>query len=375
MCLYFDVSDKTMKERLLNRGKTSGRADDNEETIGLRLKTFHNETKPVISHYDKQGKLKVINCEKEASVVFDGIKKILDKEEGFEFEPSRKLDLSPLKEATVLFVIGGPGSGKGTQCEKMVAKYDYTHISSGDLLRAEVASGSERGKRLEKVMKRGLLVPNNVVLDMIKEKMLEEVKKGSKGFLVDGYPRAVEQGVEFETEIVPCAIVLNMVASDRTMKDRLLNRGKTSGRSDDNEAAVAQRLKVFHESTAPVLEYYEKAGKLRNVNGEATADQAFAECKKHIDKFNRDTKIAHWKDHIKELDDTVDQIVHCVMNNASRGKDIKQNVASTIQSAIAELIATEMEPNAESGFDFLEYDHLEIYKGKSERTRAVCGGY
>jgi len=339
------------------------------------LKTFHNETKPVISHYDKQGKLKVINCEKEASVVFDGIKKILDKEEGFEFEPSRKLDLSPLKEATVLFVIGGPGSGKGTQCEKMVAKYDYTHISSGDLLRAEVASGSERGKRLEKVMKRGLLVPNNVVLDMIKEKMLEEVKKGSKGFLVDGYPRAVEQGVEFETEIVPCAIVLNMVASDKTMKDRLLNRGKTSGRSDDNEAAVAQRLKVFHESTAPVLEYYEKAGKLRNVNGEATADQAFAECKKHIDKFNRDTKIAHWKDHIKELDDTVDQIVHCVMNNASRGKDIKQNVASTIQSAIAELIATEMEPNAESGFDFLEYDHLEIYKGKSERTRAVCGGY
>jgi len=355
-----------MKERLLKRGQTSGRADDNEETINLRLKTFHNETEPLINHFDRKGKLKVINCEKEPSVIFDGIKKILDKEEGFEFEPSKKLDLSPLKDTTVLFVVGGPGSGKGTQCDKMNAKYGYTHISSGDLLRAEVASGSERGKKLEKVMKRGLLVPNNVVLDMIKEKMLAEVKKGSKGFLVDGYPRAVEQGVEFETEIVPCAIVLNMVTSDKTMKDRLLQRGKSSGRSDDNETAVTQRLKVFHETTAPVLDYYEKAGKLRNVNGEATPEQAFAECKKHIDKFIRDTKIAHWKDHIKDLDDTVDQIVHCVMNNASKGKDIKQNVASTIQTAIAELIATEMEPNDEIGFDFLEYDHLEIYKGMSD---------
>lgn len=350
-----------MKERLLKRGQTSGRSD--ETTINDRLKTFHKETKPVISHYDKQGKLKVINSDRETSQVFDGVKKILDKEEGFYFEAGPKIDCSPLADSTVIFVVGGPGSGKGTQCDKMVNKYGYTHISSGDLLRAEVASGSERGKKLEKLMKRGLLVPNNVVLDMVKEKMLAEHKNGSKGFLVDGYPRAVEQGIEFEDEIVPCAIVLNMDASDKTMKARLLSRGKSSGRSDDNEESINQRLKVFHETTAPVLDYYEKAGKLRNVNAENTSDQIFAECKKHIDKFNRDHRIAHWKDHIAKLDDTVDQIVHCVMNNASKGKQVKHNVSTSISDAIKDLIASEMEPNDDCGFDFLEYDHLEIYQG------------
>lgn len=366
MCLYFDCSDKTMKDRLMSRGKDSGRADDNEDTINQRIKLFHKETKPVISHYDRQGKLKTINSEKDSSEVFDKVKKLLDKEEGFDFESTKKIDVSPLKDTQVFFVIGGPGSGKGTQCEKIVNKYGYTHISSGDLLRAEVASGSDRGKKLEKLMKRGLLVPNNVVLDMVKEKMLEDVQNGAKGFLIDGYPRQIDQGKEFEDEIVPVGLVLNIVASDKTMTDRLLNRGKSSGRSDDNAEAVKQRIKVFHESSEPVIDYYQKAGKLKNVNSENTPEQAFAECKKHIDKYNRDTRIASWKDHIGKLDDTVDEIVHCVMNNASKGKEVKHNVSTTIKSAIQELIATEMEPLEGAGFDFLEYDHLEIYQGPSK---------
>ena len=92
MCIYIDASDKTMKDRLMSRGKTSGRIDDNEATIAERLKTFHKETKPVISHYDRQGKLKTINAEREATLVFADIQKVLDKEEGLEFE-SRKLKL------------------------------------------------------------------------------------------------------------------------------------------------------------------------------------------------------------------------------------------------------------------------------------------
>lgn len=373
MCLYIDCSDKTMKDRLMSRGQTSGRADDNEATITERIKMFHKETKPVISHYDKQRKLKTINSEKDGQVVFEAIKKILDKEEGFEFESAKKIDVSPLKDAQVLFVVGGPGSGKGTQCEKIVNKYGYTHISSGDLLRAEVASGSDRGKKLEKLMKRGLLVPNNVVLDMIKEKMLDGVKNGAKGFLIDGYPRQVEQGHEFEDEIVECSLVLNIAASDKTMTERLLNRGKTSGRSDDNEESIKQRLKVFHESTAPVLVHYQKAGKLRNVNSDDTPEQAFAECKRHIDKFNRDTKIASWKDHINKFDQTVDAIVHCVMDNASKGKEVKQNVSATIQSAIQDIISSQMEPLEGQGFDFLEYDHLEIYQGPSKLMKMGNG--
>ena len=110
------------------------------------------------------------------------------------------IDVSALKDTKVIFVVGGPGSGKGTQCEKIVKEFGYTHLSSGDLLRAEVASGSERGKKLNEMMQRGELVPNKVVLDMIKEAMLAN-KDTSKGFLIDGYPRQVEQGKEFEKEV------------------------------------------------------------------------------------------------------------------------------------------------------------------------------
>ncbi|KIH49245.1 adenylate kinase isoenzyme 5 domain protein, partial [Ancylostoma duodenale] len=114
----------------------------------------------------------------------------------------KHIDLTPLKKAGVpiFFIVGGPGSGKGTQCEKIVAKYGLSHLSSGDLLRDEVKSGSPRGAQLSKIMEAGELVPLEVVLDLIKEAMLKEVAKGSKGFLIDGYPREVKQGEQFEHE-------------------------------------------------------------------------------------------------------------------------------------------------------------------------------
>ncbi len=105
-----------------------------------------------------------------------------------------------LANATVIFVVGGPGSGKGTQCERIVEKFGYTHLSSGDLLRAEVKSGSSRGQMLNDLMQKGQLVSNQIVLDMIKDAMLANLST-SKGFLIDGYPRQVDQGIEFETQV------------------------------------------------------------------------------------------------------------------------------------------------------------------------------
>merc|ERR1711902_13095 len=110
---------------------------------------------------------------------------------------------------------GGPGSGKGTQCERIVAKYGYTHLSSGDLLRAEVQSGSERGKQLTEIMEKGELVPMFVVLDLLAEAMLSKLA-GSKGFLIDGYPREVAQGQEFEKEILPCTTSTSTSTSTST---------------------------------------------------------------------------------------------------------------------------------------------------------------
>merc|ERR1711974_492996 len=107
----------------------------------------------------------------------------------------------------IVWVLGGPGCGKGTQCDRIVAKYGYTHLSSGDLLRDEVKSGSDRGKTLNAMMEKGDLVPLFVVLDLLAEAMIGKLS-GSKGFLIDGYPREVAQGEEFEKEICPCTKII-----------------------------------------------------------------------------------------------------------------------------------------------------------------------
>ncbi|GMR43903.1 hypothetical protein PMAYCL1PPCAC_14098, partial [Pristionchus mayeri] len=201
-------------------------------------------------------------------------------------QSDKKIDLTPLKKAAVpiFFIVGGPGSGKGTQCEKIVAKYGLSHLSSGDLLRAEVKSGSPRGAELTKIMEAGQLVPLTVVLDLIKEAMLKEVAKGSKGFLIDGYPREVAQGDQFEAEIMPAKLAVYFEVSEETLVKRLLKRAETSGRADDNMDTIKKRLKTFSEATAPVVAHYEKKGKLARIKAEGAVDAIFAEVCKHLDK-------------------------------------------------------------------------------------------
>jgi len=194
----------------------------------------------------------------------------------------KALDLEPLRSAKlpVIFVLGGPGCGKGTQCERIVAQYGYTHLSSGDLLRDEVKSGSERGQALNSIMEKGDLVPLEVVLDLIAEEMLKKVAT-SKGFLIDGYPREQAQGVQFEETILPCTRVLYFEVPDEVMVERLLNRAKTSGRVDDNEDTIKLRLATFHKHSKPVIEYYKD--KCATIVALASPDEVFAEVKKVLD--------------------------------------------------------------------------------------------
>merc|ERR1711879_200014 len=163
----------------------------------------------------------------------------------------------------VFFIVGGPGSGKGTQCEKMVAKYGYCHLSSGDLLRAEVASGSEKGKALQETMTKGELVSLDTVLDLMKTNI--EAHPEAKGFLIDGYPRTVDQGIEFEKKVGEGTAVVYLEA--------------------DNETTIRQRLNVFSESTKPVVEHYGKANKLHQVNGLQGIDEVFAEVSAVFEKL------------------------------------------------------------------------------------------
>ncbi|CBY06870.1 unnamed protein product [Oikopleura dioica] len=186
----------------------------------------------------------------------------------------------------IIFIVGGPGSGKGTQCERIVAKYGYCHLSSGDLLRAEVASGSERGQELQEIMKRGELVPLETVLAMIRDKMLANTD--AKGFLIDGYPREVDQGKQFESSIASATSVLYLDVATETMVQRLIKRGQTSGRADDNEETIRARLNTFEKATAPVVDFYKQQGKLFEIErsvAESSPDDVFAKVCLLFDKL------------------------------------------------------------------------------------------
>merc|ERR1711997_785603 len=179
----------------------------------------------------------------------------------------------------IVWVLGGPGCGKGTQCDKIVAKYGFTHLSSGDLLREEVASGSERGKNLTAIMESGQLVPLATVLDLLAEAMIKRLS-GSKGFLIDGYPREVSRGEEFEKEICPCSKILYFQVSDETMTARLLKRGESSGRADDNLETIAKRLNTFHQHSEPVMAHY--AAKCATIPAERSVDEIYADVQKAL---------------------------------------------------------------------------------------------
>ncbi|VDP19221.1 unnamed protein product, partial [Schistosoma margrebowiei] len=159
----------------------------------------------------------------------------------------------------------GPGSGKGTQCEKLVQKFHFNHLSSGDLLRAEVQSGSPKGKELKAMMERGELVPLVIVLALLKEAMIKLVDENCH-FLIDGYPRELDQGIRFEKEVCPCLCVINFDVSEEVMRKRLLKRAETSNRVDDNEETIVKRFRTFNELTKPVIEHYKKENKVITVS-------------------------------------------------------------------------------------------------------------
>merc|ERR1712212_753297 len=194
------------------------------------------------------------------------------------------LDRTPLKDAKlpIVWVLGGPGCGKGTQGDKIVAKYGYTHPSSGDLLREEVASGSERGKNLTAIMESGQLVPLATVLDLLAEAMIKRLG-GSKGFLIDGYPREVAQGEEFEKAFAPCKHILYFEVSDDCMTGRLLKRAETSGRADDNVETIKKRLVTFHQHSEPVIAAYK--AKCSVIPAERGIDEIFADVTAALDKM------------------------------------------------------------------------------------------
>ncbi|XP_012283232.1 adenylate kinase isoenzyme 1 [Orussus abietinus] len=181
-----------------------------------------------------------------------------------------------------IWVIGGPGCGKGTQCDRIIKKYGLLHLSSGDLLRDEVASNSPRGANLQELMSKGLFVPTEVVLELIKEKMTKAKEGGSvTGFLIDGYPRELEQGIKFEKDVCPVDLILFFDVGNETMKTRLLGRAAVSQRADDNEETIKKRIEIFNSKNNEIVEHYKD--KVVRINAEGAIDDIFNEVTKVLD--------------------------------------------------------------------------------------------
>jgi adenylate kinase len=183
-----------------------------------------------------------------------------------------------------LVLFGPPGSGKGTQSCHLIEKYQLEHLSTGDILRAEIANKTQLGLKAKAIMDRGELVSDEIVIGMIENKLLANQDAG--GFIFDGFPRTVAQAEALDILLRGMGQEISMMISLEVEKDelvkRLLKRGEESGRADDNLETIENRIAVYHKQTTPVAEYYKKQGKLRPVKGTGSIEEIFASIVKTI---------------------------------------------------------------------------------------------
>ncbi len=176
-----------------------------------------------------------------------------------------------------IVLFGPPGSGKGTQSCKIIEKYGLIHISTGDLLRSEVAAQTELGNQAKEIMEKGELVSDQIVIGMIRNK-LEENQDGP-GFIFDGFPRTVEQARELRKALTDyderVSVMISLEVPREELVKRLLKRGKETGRSDDNLETINNRIDVYNRQTIPVTYYYDKMHKHAGVEGTGSVDKIF----------------------------------------------------------------------------------------------------
>jgi len=187
-----------------------------------------------------------------------------------------------------IILFGPPGSGKGTQSEKLIVKYGLKHLSTGDLLRSEIAAQTPLGLEAKAIMDKGHLVPDEVVIGMISSAL--EANPTSSGFLFDGFPRTEAQSIALDSLLelknTEIAAVLSLEVGEDELIKRLLQRGLTSGRSDDtNEEIIRARIVEYHKKTSVVADYYSQFDKVRNIKGEGTVDEIFQALCKEVDQY------------------------------------------------------------------------------------------
>jgi adenylate kinase len=176
-----------------------------------------------------------------------------------------------------IILCGAPGSGKGTQSQYIMEKFGLQHLSTGDVLRAEIASGSKLGVQIDALISRGNLVPDDMMYGVI-DNYLRNLPKDCKGIILDGYPRTVPQA-ESLTELLKKykmdAIMIDLLVDEQLLIQRLIERGKVSGRADDNLNTIRHRIAVYHNQTEPIAHYYLHHGNYCPVNGNHSVEDVF----------------------------------------------------------------------------------------------------
>jgi len=202
------------------------------------------------------------------------------------FSHRRTITKMTTDKPNVVFVLGAPGSGKGTQCQNIVDKYGYVHLSAGDLLRAERrAPGSEYGELIEHHITNGTIVPVAITCSLLQRAMKES---GKSNFLIDGFPRNKDnldgwnQEVGSEKANVRC--VLFFTCEEKTCVDRCLIRGATSGRSDDNEASLRKRFVTYLNATMPIIDEFRTNGLVREIDANRSIEEVFVDVAKTFDE-------------------------------------------------------------------------------------------
>mmetsp|Transcript_43378 Transcript_43378/g.63741 ORF Transcript_43378/g.63741 Transcript_43378/m.63741 type:complete len:193 (+) Transcript_43378:71-649(+) len=177
----------------------------------------------------------------------------------------------------VVFVLGGPGAGKGTQCANIVKEFGWCHLSAGDLLRAERATGSPDAELINTYIKEGKIVPVEITVKLLLAAMQ---KSETEKFLIDGFPRSLnnyEGWVNVVGDQADVAFCLVYECGEAELERRLLDRGKSSGRDDDNIEAIKKRFKTFVDETSPVIDIFKQNGKFKNINSEKCVEEVWKE--------------------------------------------------------------------------------------------------
>ena len=187
-----------------------------------------------------------------------------------------------------LLIFGAPGSGKGTQSAFIKEHYNLDHVSTGDMLRSEIKAGSEVGKKAAAIIERGDLVSDEIISEML-GKRVSEMTAGKEGFIFDGYPRTLPQAETLEGILARHHTAVTALVELRVPEEeliaRIIERGKVSGRADDNEESVKARLRVYHSETEPVIDFYQKQGKVISIDGTGSIEEITKRIVEGIDAF------------------------------------------------------------------------------------------